>query len=104
MVIKKQEFGDDEILIFDEPTTGLSDRDVANLLLQLRALAERGHTLIVVEHHLGVLRFADWLIEVGPEAADMGGQIVYQGPPADLAKGDGPIESITRPFLSGIEQ
>lgn len=85
-----------QILIFDEPTTGLSDHDVVHLLVQLRGLADLGHTLIVVEHHLGVLRFADWLIEIGPEAADLGGRLVYQGPPSGLG---GAAESVTRPFL-----
>jgi excinuclease ABC subunit A len=89
-----------EILIFDEPTTGLSDADVANLLVQLRALAARGHTLIVVEHHLDVLQSADWLVEVGPEAAGRGGTLVYEGPPEGLAAVPG---SVTRPFLWGGE-
>ncbi len=87
-----------QILIFDEPTTGLSDADVLHLLVQLRGLADRGHTLIVVEHHLGVLRFADWLIEIGPEAAAEGGTLVYQGPPEGLAAA---ANSVTRPFLIG---
>src|SRR5690606_26074877 len=73
-----------QVLIFDEPTTGLSDRDVGVLIGQLRHLAEHGHTVIVVEHHLQVMRAADWLIEVGPEAGDKGGEIVFQGMPAEL--------------------
>ena len=85
-----------QILIFDEPTTGLSDRDVAELLKQLDGLAARGHTLIVIEHHLDVLRAADWLIEIGPEAADRGGNLVYEGPPQDVAKAK---DSVTAPYL-----
>ncbi len=69
------------LLIFDEPTTGLADSDVAGLIAQLHALADRGHTVIVVEHHLEVLRAADWLVEIGPEAAALGGELVYGGPP-----------------------
>lgn len=76
--------GKPAFLIFDEPTTGLSDTDVVRLLEQLRYLTSLGHTVIVVEHHLGVLKSADWLIEIGPEAAAAGGQVVYQGPPAGL--------------------
>lgn len=72
------------ILIFDEPTTGLSDRDVQTFLAQIKGLTTQGHTVIVIEHHLGVIRSADWLIEVGPEAAQSGGQIVYQGSPHGL--------------------
>lgn len=88
--------GKPSILIFDEPTTGLSDSDVANLLAQLQALAERGHTLIVVEHHLDVLKAADWLIEIGPEAAERGGRLVYEGPPAGLGAVK---ESVTAGYL-----
>ncbi len=84
------------ILIFDEPTTGLSDRDVAALLAQLDQLAAQGHTLVIVEHHLDVLRSVDWLIEVGPEAGDGGGRVVYEGPPAGIALAP---ESVTRPYL-----
>jgi excinuclease ABC subunit A len=84
------------ILIFDEPTTGLSDSDVGNLLAQLRSLTAKGHTIIVVEHHLDVLRSADWLIEIGPEAADQGGDLVYQGPPSGVSAVK---RSVTAPFL-----
>lgn len=83
-------------LILDEPTTGLSDSDVAVLMKQLSTLAHKGHTVIVVEHHLDVLRACDWLIEVGPEAAHRGGQIVYQGTPLQIGQ---VRESVTAPFL-----
>lgn len=86
------------ILIFDEPTTGLSDTDTANLLDQLRKLTRAGHTVIVVEHHLDVLRQADWLIEIGPGAAAAGGELVYEGPPSGLASA---ARSVTRPWLFG---
>jgi excinuclease ABC subunit A len=72
------------ILIFDEPTTGLSDRDVNKLMLQFRGLCDEGHTVIVVEHHLQVIAGADWIIEIGPEASDLGGQLVFAGVPRDL--------------------
>ena len=84
------------ILIFDEPTTGLSDKDVANFIEQLRFLTDRGHTLILVEHHVGVLRSADWLVEVGPEAGDLGGAIVYEGVPDGIKTVKG---SRSAPFL-----
>ena len=74
------------ILIFDEPTTGLSDRDVRVMLQQFRRLVEKGNTIIVVEHHLDVMRAADWLIEIGPEAAAHGGELVFQGVPAEIKK------------------
>lgn len=84
------------VLIFDEPTTGLSDSDVANLLAQFKALADRGHTILIVEHHLDVLRSADWLIEIGPESAQRGGELVYQGPPAGIGRAE---QSLTASFL-----
>jgi len=84
------------ILIFDEPTTGLSDRDVANLIEQLRGLTKFGHTVIVVEHHLDVIRAADWVVEIGPEAAAAGGQLVYQGSPSGIGAAKG---SLTAPYL-----
>jgi excinuclease ABC subunit A len=83
-------------LIFDEPSTGLSDSDVHQLLMQMIRLRDLGHTIVVVEHHMGFLQSADWLIEIGPEAAGAGGNIVYQGPPAGLK--DVP-ESRTAPYL-----
>lgn len=83
-------------LIFDEPSTGLSDQDVYQLLLQLLRLRDAGHTIIVVEHHLGLIQAADWLIELGPEAAGDGGNIVYQGQPEGLRHVS---ESRTAPYL-----
>ncbi len=74
------------VLIFDEPSTGLSDRDVAVLISQLRKATSLGHTVIVVEHHLEILRNADWLVEIGPEAADAGGTLVFEGIPFGLQK------------------
>ncbi len=95
-LMKEAHGGKPAFLIFDEPTTGLSDTDVMRLLEQLRYLTSLGHTVIVVEHHLGVLRSADWLIEIGPEAAAAGGQVVYQGVPADIKQNQ---ESVTARYL-----
>ena len=85
-------------LIFDEPTRGLSRYDIMTFLENLRALTQRGHTIVVVEHHVDVMKAADWLIEVGPEAAQYGGEIVFMGSVADF-KVKGPPHSATRPFL-----
>lgn len=87
--------GKPRLFIFDEPTTGLSDRDVWKLLEQFRMLLAKGHTVIVVEHHLGVIKSSDWVVELGPEAAEAGGQLVFQGPPQDLEKQD----SVTAKYL-----
>jgi len=95
-IMRDAKKGKPSILIFDEPTTGLSDADVASLLNQFKELAELGHTVIIVEHHLDVLRQADWLIEMGPDAAENGGEVVYAGVPEGLKNVS---RSITRKYL-----
>ncbi len=95
-LLREVRAGKPKILIFDEPTTGLSDADVERLMVQFRALTKNGHTVIVVEHHLQVLKSADWLIEIGPEAAAGGGELVYEGVPDGLF---GVERSLTRPFF-----
>ena len=74
------------LFILDEPTTGLHFDDVARLLDVLRKLAERGNTLVVIEHHLDVLKSADWLIDLGPEGGDRGGELLAMGTPSDVAR------------------
>jgi len=74
------------LFIFDEPTTGLHFHDIKKLLTSFNALIEQGHSIIVIEHNMDIIRSADWLIDLGPEAGDGGGNIVYEGPPAGLTK------------------
>ena len=74
------------LFIFDEPTTGLHFYDVEKLLKSFDSLLAKGHSLIVVEHNLDVIKSADWVIDLGPEAGDDGGQVVFEGTPEDLAK------------------
>lgn len=69
------------MFIFDEPTTGLHMHDIEKLLRAFDALIEKGHTIVVVEHNLDVIKCADWLIDLGPEAGDGGGELVYEGTP-----------------------
>ena len=74
------------LLLLDEPTTGLHREDVSRLIGLLHRLTEAGHSLIVVEHHLDVLKSCDWILEMGPEAGPAGGHLVAEGTPAEVAK------------------
>ena len=74
------------LFIFDEPTTGLHFNDIKKLLASFNALIEQGHSLIVIEHNTDVIKSADWVIDLGPEAGDGGGSLVYAGVPAGLKK------------------
>ncbi len=73
------------LFLFDEPTTGLHIYDVEKLLKAFDVLISKGHTIIVVEHNLDVIRAADWVIDLGPDAGDAGGEVVFAGTPEDLA-------------------
>ena len=78
--------GGNMLFIFDEPTTGLHFHDINKLLKSFHALIEKGHSVIVIEHNTDVIKRADWLIDLGPEAGDGGGNLVFAGIPADLSK------------------
>ena len=69
----------------DEPTTGLHFADIDLLLKVLHQLRDAGNTIIIIEHNLDVIKTADWLIDMGPEGGDGGGQVVAQGTPEDVA-------------------
>jgi excinuclease ABC subunit A len=84
------------MFIFDEPTTGLHFHDIRKLLDSFNALIDQGHSIIVIEHNTDVIKAADWVIELGPEAGDGGGSLVYQGIPSGLKKTK---TSRTAPFL-----
>ena len=81
--------GNKILFIFDEPTTGLHFNDIKKLLASFNALIEQGHSILVIEHNTDVIRSADWVIDLGPEAGDGGGEIVYTGTPAALKKSKG---------------
>jgi excinuclease ABC subunit A len=74
------------LFLFDEPTTGLHFDDVAKLLRSFRRLIDAGHSLLVIEHNLDVIRAADWIIDLGPEGGDAGGSIVCVGTPAEVMR------------------
>jgi excinuclease ABC subunit A len=87
------------LLIFDEPTTGLHFQDIEILLDCLQRLVDSGNSILVVEHNLDVIKTADWVIDLGPEGGDGGGQIVAQGPPEEVAA---KITSYTGKFLKAL--
>lgn len=80
-----KESSEEKILfIFDEPTTGLHMHDISLLLRSLESLLEKGHTVLVIEHNMEVIKYADWIIDLGPEGGDQGGRIVYEGTPEGI--------------------
>lgn len=84
------------VYLLDEPTTGLHPSDVERLHAQLRRLVEAGHSVMVVEHDLGVIAASDWVVDLGPGAGEDGGQVVAQGTPEQVARASG---SRTAPYL-----
>ncbi len=84
------------LFVFDEPTTGLHFHDINNLLSALRALIENGHTVVVIEHNMEIIKSADWVIDLGPEGGEEGGYLVFEGKPEELVKNK---DSYTARFL-----
>ena len=74
------------MFIFDEPTTGLHIHDISKLLHALNALIDKGHSVVVIEHNTEVIKSADWLIDLGPDGGDAGGELVFEGTPEDMVK------------------
>jgi excinuclease ABC subunit A len=87
------------LFIFDEPTTGLHFDDVAILLRLFQRLVDRGHSLVVIEHNLEVIKSADWIVDLGPEAGDAGGEVVATGTPEQIGQAE---NSHTGKFLAQI--
>ena len=87
------------LFIFDEPTTGLHFHDVKKLLKAINALVEQGNTVIVIEHNLDVIKSADWLVDLGPEGGDEGGELIFEGLPEDLVSDS---ESYTGKYLAPL--
>ncbi|WP_207535000.1 excinuclease ABC subunit UvrA [Desertivirga arenae] len=84
------------LFIFDEPTTGLHFHDIKKLLKSLNALLDQGNSILVIEHNMDVVKCADWVIDIGPEGGDRGGDLVFEGIPEELVKHK---ESYTGTFL-----
>lgn len=85
------------LFIFDEPTTGLHFEDINKLLASFNALIRNGHSILVIEHNPEVIKSADWIIDLGPEGGEDGGNLVFQGTPEDLVKA---TDSHTAPFIA----
>ena len=89
----------DNFYILDEPTTGLHSHDIAKLLEVLNRLVEDGNTVVVIEHNLDVIKTADYIIDIGPEGGNGGGNIVATGTPEEITKVE---ESYTGQFLKRL--
>jgi excinuclease ABC subunit A len=74
------------LFVFDEPTTGLHFHDIRKLLDSFNALISRGHSIVIIEHNMEIIKCADWIIDLGPEGGDKGGELVFAGIPEDLLK------------------
>jgi len=85
------------LFVFDEPTTGLHAHDVAKLLESFEALLQQGHSVVVIEHHLDVIKCADWVLDLGPEGGKRGGNLVHAGTPESLAQH---VHSLTAKHLA----
>ena len=95
-----QERAQPTLFIFDEPTTGLHFHDINRLLKAFNALLERGHSLVVIEHNLDVIKTADHIIDLGPEGGNAGGELVFAGTPEQLvAAGKGYTAHYLAPLM-----
>jgi excinuclease ABC subunit A len=87
------------LFIFDEPTTGLHFHDISKLLKAINALVDEGHSVIIIEHNLEIIKCADWVIDLGPEGGEKkGGQLLFAGTPEEMVK---KAKGYTAEFLRG---
>jgi excinuclease UvrABC ATPase subunit len=87
------------IYIMDEPTTGLHMSDIDNFYRIIRSLVDNHNTVVIIEHNLDIIRYADWIIDMGPEGGKNGGELIFQGTPEELVKCD---RSITGKYLGRV--
>ena len=86
LFLTKKDSSTNLLFIFDEPTTGLHFHDISKLLHSFDALINKGHSLLIIEHNPEVIKHADWVIDLGPEGGDDGGELVFEGTVADMLK------------------
>ena len=91
--------GKPQLLIFDEPTTGLHFSDIERLLGVFQQLVDAGHSLLIIEHNAEIIKSADWILDLGPDAGNRGGELVAQGPPEQIAKLDTPTGNFLKEHL-----
>jgi excinuclease ABC subunit A len=84
--LSQEKIGGHILFIFDEPTTGLHFHDINKLLVSINALVENGHSVILIEHNVEMVKNADWIIDLGPEGGEKGGYIVFEGIPEELIR------------------
>lgn len=94
--LSKIDYQGHTLLLLDEPTTGLHRGDIRNLLKVLQKLVSHGHSLVVIEHQMDVIKSADWIIELGPDAGDLGGKVIAQGTPEQIIR----TQTASTPFLA----
>ena len=96
--LSKGENAEKTLFIFDEPTTGLHFHDINKLLKSFNALIDNGHSIICIEHNADIIKCADWVIDLGPEGGENGGQLLFEGTPEELVKCK---QSYTGHYLKG---
>jgi excinuclease ABC subunit A len=84
--LSRENSGRHLLFLFDEPTTGLHFHDIRKLLDAFQELISKGHSLVIIEHNLEVIKSADWIIDLGPEGGEEGGEVIFEGTPEDLSK------------------
>jgi excinuclease ABC subunit A len=97
--LAKSQYKEKVLFIFDEPTTGLHFHDIKKLLKSFNALIDKGHSIVVIEHNLDVVKCADWVIDLGPEGGDLGGQLVFEGTPEQMIQLEITEKSSTAQYL-----
>ena len=95
--LSKSDSKEKVLFIFDEPTTGLHFHDIRKLLQSLQALIEKGHSVVVIEHNVEMIKSADYVIDLGQDGGDRGGEVIAQGTPEEIAKNK---KSYTGKYLS----